>query len=101
MAHERLSEILSIISDLNESNIIERVKEKLEKEDPGTYEEWQDNGFDINYTFDDQSTFLHIAARGNLVKMAELLIKKGLMLIQQTRRGVLLCIVLLSMDIKR
>ncbi|KLT22437.1 ankyrin repeat domain protein [Wolbachia endosymbiont of Armadillidium vulgare str. wVulC] len=77
MAHERLSEILSTISDLNENNIIERVKEKLEKEDPGTYEEWQDNGFDINYTFDDQNTFLHIAARDNLVKMAELLIKKG------------------------
>lgn len=44
MANERLSEILSTISDLNENNIIERVKEELEKEDPDTYKKWQDNG---------------------------------------------------------
>ncbi|WP_245970092.1 ankyrin repeat domain-containing protein [Wolbachia endosymbiont of Bemisia tabaci] len=77
MAYERLSEILSTINDLNENNIIERVKEELEKEDPDTYKKWQDNGFNINYTFDDQSTLLHIAARNDLVKIAELLIKKG------------------------
>ncbi|WP_255563451.1 ankyrin repeat domain-containing protein [Wolbachia endosymbiont of Bemisia tabaci] len=77
MANERLSEILSTISDLNENNIIERVKEELEKEDPDTYKKWQDNGFNINYTFDDQSTLLHIAARNDLVNIAKLLIKKG------------------------
>ena len=77
MEYERLSKILRTISDLNENNIIERVKEELEKEDTDTYKKWQDNGFNINYTFDDQSTLLHIAARNDLVKMAELLIKKG------------------------
>lgn len=77
MANEWLSEILSTISDLNENNIIERVKEELEEEDPDTYKKWQDNGFNINYTFDVQSRLLHIAARNDLVKIAELLIKKG------------------------
>ncbi|BET31000.1 MULTISPECIES: ankyrin repeat domain-containing protein [Wolbachia] len=77
MKYERLLKILRTISDLNENNIIERVKEELEKEDPDTYKKWQDNGFNINYTFDDQSTLLHIAARNDLVKIAELLIKKG------------------------
>lgn len=77
MANERLPEILSTTSDLNENNIIERVKEKLEKEDPDTYKEWQNHVFDINYTFNNQSTLLHIAARYDLVKIAELLIKKG------------------------
>ncbi|QWE33115.1 MULTISPECIES: ankyrin repeat domain-containing protein [unclassified Wolbachia] len=77
MEYERLLKILRTISDLNENNIIERVKEELEKEDPDTYKKWQDNGFNINYTFDDQSTLLHIAARNDLVKIAELLIKKG------------------------
>lgn len=77
MEHEQLLKILRTISDLNENNIIERVKEELEKEDPDTYKKWQDNGFNINYTFDDQSTLLHIAARNDLVKIAELLIKKG------------------------
>ncbi len=77
MEYERLLKILRTISDLNENNIIERVKEELEKEDPDTYKKWQDNGFNINYRFDDQNTFLHIAARNDLVKIAELLIKKG------------------------
>ncbi|WP_419215034.1 ankyrin repeat domain-containing protein [Wolbachia endosymbiont of Rhagoletis cingulata] len=77
MKHKQLLKILRTISDLNENNIIERVKEELEKEDPGTYKKWQDNRFNINYTFDDQSTLLHIAARNDLVNIAELLIKKG------------------------
>ncbi|WP_353280522.1 ankyrin repeat domain-containing protein [Wolbachia endosymbiont (group B) of Cyclophora punctaria] len=77
MEYERLLKILRTISDLNENNIIERVKEELEKEDSDTYKKWQDNEFNINYTFDDQSTLLHIAARNDLVKIAELLIKKG------------------------
>ncbi|UIP92743.1 ankyrin repeat domain-containing protein [Wolbachia endosymbiont of Anopheles demeilloni] len=77
MKYERLLKILRTISNLNENNIIERVKEELEKEDPDTYKKWQDNGFNINYTFDDQNTLLHIAARNDLVKIAELLIKKG------------------------
>ncbi|MCA7010748.1 ankyrin repeat domain-containing protein [Wolbachia endosymbiont of Tribolium confusum] len=77
MEYEQLLKISRTISDLNENNIIERVKEELEKEDPDTYKKWQDNGFNINYTFDDQSTLLHIAARNDLVKIAELLIKKG------------------------
>ncbi|WP_265025373.1 ankyrin repeat domain-containing protein [Wolbachia endosymbiont (group B) of Pammene fasciana] len=81
MEYERLLKILRTISDLNENNIIERVKEELEKEDPDTYKKWQDNGFNINYTFDDQSTLLHIAARNDLVKIAELLIKKDTVLL--------------------
>uniref|UniRef100_A0A3B0JG30 Phosphocholine transferase AnkX n=1 Tax=Wolbachia endosymbiont of Aleurodicus floccissimus TaxID=2152762 RepID=A0A3B0JG30_9RICK len=80
MKHKQLLKILRTVnanSDLNENNIIEKIKEKLEKKDLGTYEEWEDSLFNINYTFDDQSTLLHIAARNDLVNIAELLIKKG------------------------
>lgn len=81
MENEQLLKILRTVnanSDLNENNIIEKIKEKLEKKDLGTYEEWEDSLFNINYTFDDQSTLLHIAARNDLVNIAELLIKKGI-----------------------
>ncbi|OCA05841.1 hypothetical protein [Wolbachia endosymbiont of Trichogramma pretiosum] len=57
----------------------------MKKKDPEKYKKWQDSEFNINYTFDDQSTLLHIAARNDLVKIAELLIKKKLMLIQQIK----------------
>lgn len=99
MEYERLLKILRTISDLNENNIIERVKEELEKEDPDTYKKWQDNGFNINYTFDDQSTLLHIAARNDLVKIAELLIKKGVMLIQQIKMDGILYTLLLQVAV--
>lgn len=81
MENEQLLKILRTVnanSDLNENNIIEKIKEKLEKKDLDTYEEWEDSLFNINYTFDDQSTLLHIAARNDLVNIAELLIKKGI-----------------------
>ncbi|MDR2609255.1 MAG: hypothetical protein LBC06_01515 [Rickettsiales bacterium] len=63
MGCENLSEVLTSINvddDLNESNIIEKIKEKLEKENLGTYQQWKDNRFDINYIFNDLFTLLHI-----------------------------------------
>ncbi len=81
MEYEQWLGILTSINadnDLNESNVIEKIKEKLEKEDPGTYKEWQDNQCGINYTLlDSQFTLLHIAAANGLAKVTELLIKKG------------------------
>uniref|UniRef100_A0A1A9VJN9 ANK_REP_REGION domain-containing protein n=1 Tax=Glossina austeni TaxID=7395 RepID=A0A1A9VJN9_GLOAU len=81
MEYEQWLGILTSINadnDLSESNVIEKIKEKLEKEDPGTYQEWQDNQFGVNYTLlDSQFTLLHIAAANGLAKVTELLIKKG------------------------
>ncbi|MGL9779643.1 MAG: ankyrin repeat domain-containing protein [Wolbachia sp.] len=81
MEYEQWLGILTSINadnDLNESNVIEKIKEKLEKEDPGTYKEWQDNQCGVNYTLlDSQLTLLHIAAANGLAKVTELLIKKG------------------------
>ncbi|MHC3898251.1 UNVERIFIED_CONTAM: ankyrin repeat domain-containing protein [Wolbachia endosymbiont of Nasonia longicornis] len=78
---------------------MQQSQEELEKEDPDTYKKWQDNGFNINYTFDDQSTLLHIAARNDLVKIAELLIKKGVMLIQQIKMDGILYTLLLQVAV--
>ncbi|WP_341818436.1 ankyrin repeat domain-containing protein [Wolbachia endosymbiont (group B) of Ennomos erosarius] len=81
MEYEQWLGILTSINadnNLNESNVIEKIKEKLEKEDPGTYKEWQDNQFGVNYTLlDSQLTLLHIATANGLAKVTELLIKKG------------------------
>src|SRR6266576_2594747 len=81
MKYKQWLDILSAINadnDLNESNVIEKIKEKLEKEDPGTYKEWQDNQCGVNYTLlDSQLTLLYIAAANGLAKVTELLIKKG------------------------
>ncbi|GFR19820.1 ANK_REP_REGION domain-containing protein [Trichonephila clavata] len=79
MEYEQWLDILTSINadnNLNESSVIEKIKEKLEKEDSGAYKEWQNNKFDINYTFNDQM-LLHIAAANGLAKVTELLIKKG------------------------
>ncbi|WP_341822370.1 ankyrin repeat domain-containing protein [Wolbachia endosymbiont (group A) of Clivina fossor] len=80
MEYEQWLGILTSINadnDLNESNVIGKIKEKLEKEDPGTYKEWRNNQFDINYTCNDQLTLLHIVAANGLAKVTEFLIKKG------------------------
>ncbi|WGJ62476.1 ankyrin repeat domain-containing protein [Wolbachia endosymbiont of Frankliniella intonsa] len=63
-------QILSIVNrenDLNGDNIVEKIKERIEKRDPSTYAEWEKKNFDINYKFsvDDyfnkkESTLLHI-----------------------------------------
>ncbi|WP_353274125.1 ankyrin repeat domain-containing protein [Wolbachia endosymbiont (group A) of Ennomos erosarius] len=81
MEYEQWLGILTSINadnDLNESNIIKKIGEKLEKENPDTYQEWQDNQCGVNYTLlDSQLTLLHIAAANVLAKVTELLIKKG------------------------
>ncbi|UXX40120.1 MULTISPECIES: ankyrin repeat domain-containing protein [unclassified Wolbachia] len=49
-----LKKILSIVNrenDLNGNNIVEKIKERIEKRDPSTYEEWKNESFDINYKF--------------------------------------------------
>src|SRR6266576_1832720 len=81
MKYKQWLDILSAINadnDLNESNVIEKIKEKLEKENPSKYKEWQDNQCGVNYTLlDSQLTLLYIAAANGLAKVTELLIKKG------------------------
>ncbi|WP_353271822.1 ankyrin repeat domain-containing protein [Wolbachia endosymbiont (group A) of Nomada goodeniana] len=81
MEYEQWLGILTLINadnDLNESNAIKKIGEKLEKENPDTYQEWQDNQCGVNYTLlDGQLTLLHIAAANGLAKVTEFLIKKG------------------------
>ncbi|MGL9762745.1 MAG: ankyrin repeat domain-containing protein [Wolbachia sp.] len=77
--YEQVLETLSIVSakdDLNESNIIEKIKEELRSRTPYKYQEWRDNEFNIDYTHNDQFMLLHVAASG-LVKVTELLTNIG------------------------
>ena len=79
MNYRQLLEILKTINtenDLNENNIIEKIKEEKEKrENSGTDQEL--GGDESDYAFDDEPMLLRIVARHNLAKVAELLIKKG------------------------
>ncbi|WP_410543089.1 ankyrin repeat domain-containing protein [Wolbachia endosymbiont of Tetranychus urticae] len=76
-----LKQILSVVNrenDLNGDNIVEKIKERIEKRDPSTYAEWEKKNFDISYKFsvDDyfgkkELTLLHVAClynQGNIVK---------------------------------
>lgn len=70
-----LKQILSIVnreSDLSNTNIVEKIKEQLQKRELSTYEEWEKENFDINYKFsgDDyfgkkELTLLHLAYLDN------------------------------------
>jgi len=78
--YNQLFELLSTIegvSGVDESNVTETIQKELKEKNLGMYQKWQGNQFDINYTFASQSTLLHIAAGGGLVKVIKLLITKG------------------------
>ncbi|QOD38034.1 ankyrin repeat domain-containing protein [Candidatus Wolbachia massiliensis] len=80
MIHKSLLETLSEVNaenDLNENNVIDKIKKKLEKKDPDAYQGWDYNQFNINHTFNDQYTLLYIAAMNGSAKIAELLMNKG------------------------
>ncbi|WCR58311.1 ankyrin repeat domain-containing protein [Wolbachia endosymbiont of Ctenocephalides felis wCfeJ] len=71
-----LSEALCKINELNESNIIEKIKDGLGIH-PSIYQEWEGNSFDINHGFDSGFTLLTVAAGDELTAIAKLLIGKG------------------------
>ncbi|MDE5060479.1 ankyrin repeat domain-containing protein [Wolbachia endosymbiont of Drosophila aff. chauvacae BK-2020] len=50
---EMLKEILQEINDqgFNKDNIIDKIKDKLQEEDPRVYNGWKDNKFDIDHLF--------------------------------------------------
>ncbi|UVW84327.1 ankyrin repeat domain-containing protein [Wolbachia endosymbiont of Aedes albopictus] len=69
------------LSDLNENNIIERIKTKLEEND---LRRWENSGFDINHIFTIHSdpdpvkaTLLHFAAEGGYENIVGALIARG------------------------
>lgn len=72
MKYEQWKKILSAVNgevDLNEDNVIEKIKKKLKAEDKDWYTKWEEAGFDVNYLFqveDETLTLLHLAACGNL-----------------------------------
>ncbi|MDR0288611.1 MAG: ankyrin repeat domain-containing protein [Rickettsiales bacterium] len=84
MEYKQWQKVLGTINtsnDLNGSNVIEKVKEELQREDSGIYQEWKDRQFDMNYIFKVQgdwpilnSTLLHIAAFAGYKKVAEALL---------------------------
>ncbi|WCR59297.1 MAG: Phosphocholine transferase AnkX [Wolbachia endosymbiont of Ctenocephalides felis wCfeF] len=77
MEYNQWSETLRIINadnDLNESNIIEKIKEKL-GENSDTYREWHDSQFNISHAFNGQFTLLHVAAGNGYRKIVEALKK--------------------------
>lgn len=54
MEREKWIEILSAVNaetDLNKDNVIEKIGEKLQKEFPSVYEEWDGKNFDVNHLF--------------------------------------------------
>ncbi|WP_338406712.1 ankyrin repeat domain-containing protein [Wolbachia endosymbiont (group A) of Longitarsus flavicornis] len=90
MEFNQWSEILSAINadnSLNESNVIEKIKEKLKEEDKDEYEKWEKADFDVSHQFKDGSTLLYWATKMGNKEVAELLIEKGANLDLQDNDG--------------
>jgi ankyrin repeat protein len=79
MKYEQWKKILSAVNgevDLNEDNVIEKIKEKLEAKDKDEYQKWGEAGFDVNHPLkDDGFTLLHLAAMYNSEKVIDVLLK--------------------------
>ncbi|WP_425386623.1 ankyrin repeat domain-containing protein [Wolbachia endosymbiont (group A) of Barypeithes pellucidus] len=73
MLQSKWKEALSAVNadnDLNESNVIDKIKEKLKAADQSEYERWKKFDFDLAY-------LLHKAVRGNFIEIVSALIEKG------------------------
>ncbi|MDR0288956.1 MAG: ankyrin repeat domain-containing protein [Rickettsiales bacterium] len=77
-----------ILNATNINNVIDTIKEKLQKIDRGMYQEWENNGFSVNHSFTLQKTvqndqveisltLLHIAAASDDDSVMQALIKAG------------------------
>ncbi|MFP3036388.1 MAG: ankyrin repeat domain-containing protein [Wolbachia sp.] len=75
MEYDQWLEILSKVN-INESNIIDKIKEELKEKDLDTYQKWGNNGFDINYMFNNECTLLHIAALNGCLDIVKYLIEQ-------------------------
>lgn len=81
MLYEEWKEILDEINsaeDLDDKNIVDKIKEKLAVEDSDTYEQWEGSQFNINLSFTlsigYECTLLHTAAYHNLKNIVNALL---------------------------
>ncbi|WP_338976824.1 MULTISPECIES: ankyrin repeat domain-containing protein [unclassified Wolbachia] len=87
MKYEQWIKILSAVNadgDLNQSNIIEKIKERLQRIDLSTFQDWKNDRFNINYKFtlytglaSFKLTLLYLATRDGCKKVVEALISNG------------------------
>ncbi|WP_070356902.1 ankyrin repeat domain-containing protein [Wolbachia endosymbiont of Drosophila incompta] len=93
MKYDKFMEILKKIndlSDLSKDNIVEKIKAKLQEEDPDLCQEWEkskpdnDSGSGINYIFtisrgqnSKEVKLLHLASYWNCANVAKALIENG------------------------
>ncbi|WP_410541760.1 ankyrin repeat domain-containing protein [Wolbachia endosymbiont (group A) of Aleiodes leptofemur] len=93
MEYDKFMEILKKIndlSDLSKDNIVEKIKAKLQEEDPDLCQEWEkskpdnDSGSSINYIFtisrgqnSKEVKLLHLASYWNCANVAKALIENG------------------------
>ncbi|WP_353279331.1 ankyrin repeat domain-containing protein [Wolbachia endosymbiont (group B) of Xanthorhoe designata] len=74
-----LEKILWTINDdskVDPSNIIEKLQSKLQQHDIDMYNQWKEDGFDINANSFDGSNLLCLASESGCVKVVEFLIEK-------------------------
>ncbi|GFY65183.1 hypothetical protein TNIN_36851 [Trichonephila inaurata madagascariensis] len=75
MGYKQWLEIFSTISadnNLNESNVIEKIREELKKGSPEEYQKWERAGFDLNCRFEIEGSrlaLLHLAAENGYAKI--------------------------------
>ncbi|WP_265030421.1 ankyrin repeat domain-containing protein [Wolbachia endosymbiont (group B) of Athalia cordata] len=87
---EVLQEILKKINDddkVGSSNIIEKIKSELQQHNVDMYNEWKDNGFDINANSFDGSNLLCLVSGSGYIELAKLLIEKGANVNAQDNEG--------------
>ncbi|MBA8757360.1 MULTISPECIES: ankyrin repeat domain-containing protein [Wolbachia] len=87
MKYEQWIKILSAVNadgDLNQSNIIEKIKERLQRIDLSTFQDWKNDRFNINYKFtlytglaSFKLTLLYLATKDGCKKVVEALISNG------------------------
>ncbi|MBA8770598.1 hypothetical protein HCR16_05910 [Wolbachia pipientis] len=87
MKYEQWIKILSAVNadgDLNQSNIIEKIKERLQRIDLSTFQDWKNDRFNINYKFtlytglaSFKLILLYLATRDGCKKVVEALISNG------------------------
>ncbi|WP_410542250.1 ankyrin repeat domain-containing protein [Wolbachia endosymbiont of Tetranychus urticae] len=81
--YESLETVLGKIEvkkDLNQDNIIEKIKTELEEQDQGLYKDWEEGKFDVNYVFSlsfcIECTLLTIAAENGYTNIVNVLLEK-------------------------
>ncbi|WP_434732013.1 ankyrin repeat domain-containing protein [Wolbachia endosymbiont of Zygogramma bicolorata] len=78
---EKWKEILSAVdadNDLNESNVFDKIKEKLKAADLSEYERWKEVDFNLRYSYlgFEHNTIFYLAAKNGYMKTAKALLDR-------------------------